>query len=265
MLDDDHAELTARTLPDQPHCPCVKLDRGGRAVRQRGTAVGGARVDARLAQIGYAAQYQGENLQVRNKLPRGAVLAADFPDLAAHGDGHAFWLKAADELQKVRRPSSVVVLLLAERSPTEVHERARVYVDVEEPGRDCLADELFNRPDLLLRVLSKLRRAYLEVVTLYEHRAGPASRDCSGKDGRRVLLWRLTRVAHLGARQLEDDRGGINLKGLSEGCLGKIERHGAEVHSGYGELFRQIPTRHRPVEGMNGRGINAEFLGQLLD
>ena len=81
----------------------------------------------------------------------------------------------------------------------------------KKPAGIGFLDQRLDGADLLLRLRRHLLRVRLEVVALQEERALPPFADRRGEHHGGVLAGPLLRVAHLAARDLEDDRARVEL------------------------------------------------------
>jgi len=106
---------------------------------------------------------------------------ADLADLAADRDGHLPGLQAADEAGKIGANLRVQVLLLFERRPAQVDEGRAVDIDIVEPGRQRLGDEVADGLGFGLGVGGVLFGRCLEVVALNEEGPRKPSRRAAAR------------------------------------------------------------------------------------
>ena len=102
------------------------------------------------------------------------------------------------------------------------------------------------------------------MVPLQEDRSLPALADRRGQDHGGVFRGALLCVADLAARDLEDQRSGVQrLRGPEGRARGVVGEH-ADVDSGHGEA-RDLTAAPRAVERQDRSGKDAERRGRLPD
>ena len=132
------------------------------------------------------------------------VLAADFPDLAAHRDGDAVRLVPTDKRRVVRGERGVHLLLLGERGFAEIDQRRGVDVDVVEAGGDLFLDQRAQAVELLVFLGAVVfLRVGLHVIALDEQRPGKAFAQRRADHHGRVLVRPLLGVADFRPRDFE--------------------------------------------------------------
>ena len=226
-----------------------------------------AGLHADLAQAGEVAPFLERAfvaLHVGVEFFRRGVLFTHLADLAAQADGDALGLYLADVLRDLGRARVVVELLLVERRRVERDEGAGVDVDVPETGRHRFLDQVLDFLDGALGVGLVLGGLDLEVVALDEERVEVAFLDGGGNDHRAVLGRRQLAVAHLAARDLEDERAGVGLLGGAQGGAGGVVGREADVHGRYGAIL-PLAAAAGDVELVDAGRPRTEHLADLPD
>ena len=147
----------------------------------------------------------------------------------------------------------------------EVDQRRGVDVDVVEPGGDLLPDERPQRVELLVALGAvELLGVGLDVVALDEDRAAEALAQRRGQHDRGVLVRALLGVADLGARDLEDERAGLERLRRPDDGARRVVGHRADVDRRHGEAAG-LAAAHRHVQIVNRRGPDARRRRQRSD
>ncbi len=213
----------------------VDLDVGPHAaVGVDEAAVSGTGLDADLAEADQVAaallQRTVEAVHVRVQLVDVGVLAAHLANLAADRHGDALWLVLPDERREVGGEGYVDFLLLGQRRLRQIDERRGVDVDVVEAGRDFFLDQRAQGLELLVAFGAVvLLRVGLDVIALDEDRTTEPLAQRRPDHDRRVLVGTLFGVADLGARDLENERPGIEGLRRTDDGAGGVVRHRANV------------------------------------
>ena len=242
----------------------VEVDRhfGDGAVRQDHATVRRSSVHADLRQPALVADPGAERrieaLDERFQLIDGAVLLADFTDLATNGDRHATRLELTNERCQLGAAPVILALLLGQRRERQLDQRGRVDVDVAIARRDRLADELLQAVDHALRIGGVLLRVGLIVIALNEDRTCMALLDRGRHHHRRELFTALVRIAHLAARELEDE--GAHVAALCRGNdrAGKVIRHRPHIHGRHRQIGVLLASS-RLVQRIDAGALYADF------
>ena len=161
--------------------------------------------------------------QVGPQLFRCGVLLADLANLAADAYRHVGRLDLADNSRHLRRALVVGALLFIDGWLGKVDQRRRVDIDVPVADADGIARCLLDGLGGAFRIGGVLAGVELVVVALYENRATPAGMEAAGQNAGDVLARPLIRVLLLAARELEDQRRGVDLVRCATHRRGHVE------------------------------------------
>src|ERR1035437_10296742 len=195
-------------------------------VGEHHAAVRRAALDGDLRQARHARRLCGERPVVtvheRAEFLHGGVLGAHLTDLAAERDVDAFRLQRAHVARDVHADLVVQPLLFGQRALRQVDERRRVDVDVVEAGVNVLGREQLHVADFPRGIGGELLCVDLEVIALDEDGSAKPLAQRRGEHPRHVLRGPLVGIRNLGARNLEDERAGIEFDRGAEDRAGGL-------------------------------------------